>query len=383
MSGICADRVVVVTGAATAIGAGPPRAPRSRPRGAKGRGERPRRRRRGRATGARRPGPPEAVVAEIVAAGRRGGSANTSRRSPTSPARKALIDQAIETYGRLERSLVNNRGNPCANRMLTNMSEAEWERRHQGAPEGPPSPPRATTRARVTGRGPGPRPGRGRWTARIINTSSPSGIFGKHRPRPTTARAKAGNRRAFTINRVAGVGPLRRPPSTRSRPPALTRLTEDLAGFAEDRRGPPRRSPSNSPPSTSRRSWCGSASPASAGVTGPDLLGHRKSRISVRRGAGSTGPPADKGLPVDPPPNSRDVIPGLGGQGRRQRRHGWQTRAIGRPPRRFREKPALTCPPVRGFFAETGRTRTRRPPRPESPVAGPSWVVAGGATCAC
>ena len=161
-------------------------------------------------------GPAQQVVDEIVAAGGEA-VANTSDISDWDGA-KALIDQAVEAFGRLD-VLINNAG-ILRDRMLTNMSEAEWDaviKVHLKGTAGPSHHAAAYWReqskagAEVDGR--------------IINTSSPSGIYGNV-GQTNYGAAKAGiagftfiaslelARLGATVNAIA--------------PVALTRMTEGL-----------------------------------------------------------------------------------------------------------------------------------------------------------
>ena len=290
MSGICAGRVVVVTGAGNGIGRA--HALAFAAEGAKvvvndlG-GARD-------GTGASA-GPAEAVVAEIVAAGGEA-VANTSDVSDFAGA-KAMIDQPIETYGRLD-VLVNNAG-ILRDRMLTNMSEAEWD---------------AVVKVHLKGTFAPAHHAAAYWRglakageavdARIINTSSPSGIFGNV-GQTNYGAAKAGiagftviasqelGRYGVTVNAIA--------------PTALTRLTEDLAGFAEAGDAPGGLAEQLSPEHISPLVvWLGST--ASAGVTGR-IFSVTGSRITVAEGW-VNGPTADKGS-LWTPAELTDVIPDL------------------------------------------------------------------------
>jgi NAD(P)-dependent dehydrogenase (short-subunit alcohol dehydrogenase family) len=161
-------------------------------------------------------GPAQQVVDEIVAAGGEA-VANTHDISDWHGA-EALIEQAVEAFGRLD-VLVNNAG-ILRDRMLTNMSEAEWDAVitvHLKGTAGPSHHAAAYWReqskagAEVDGR--------------IINTSSPSGIYGNV-GQTNYGAAKAGiaaftviaaqelARYGVTVNAIA--------------PAALTRMTENL-----------------------------------------------------------------------------------------------------------------------------------------------------------
>jgi NAD(P)-dependent dehydrogenase (short-subunit alcohol dehydrogenase family) len=166
-------------------------------------------------------GPAQAVVDEITAAGG-AAVANTDDISTWDGAER-FINQAVEVFGGLD-VLVNNAG-ILRDRMLVNMSEAEWDSVIQVHLKGTFAPARhaaAYWRNRA-------KAGEGN-DARIINTTSVSGIYGN--PGQTNyGAAKAGiagftviaarelARYGVTVNAIA--------------PGALTRLTEDL-GLAED-----------------------------------------------------------------------------------------------------------------------------------------------------
>ena len=130
-----------------------------------------------------------------------------------------LIDQAVSTFGRLD-VLVNNAG-ILRDRMLVNMTEAEWDaviQVHLKGTFGPSHCAAAYWRDQAKAGKP--------VDARLINTTSPSGIYGN--PGQTNyGAAKAGiaaftiiaarelKRYGVTVNAVA--------------PTALTRMTEDLS----------------------------------------------------------------------------------------------------------------------------------------------------------
>jgi NAD(P)-dependent dehydrogenase (short-subunit alcohol dehydrogenase family) len=161
-------------------------------------------------------GPAQLVVDEITATGGRA-AANTDDISTWDGA-KALIDQAVDTFGGLD-VLVNNAG-ILRDRMLTSMSEGEWDAViavHLKGTFGPTRHAAEYWRNRAKN---------GETNdARVINTTSPSGLFGS--PGQTNyGSAKAGvagftviaamelQRYGVTVNAVA--------------PTALTRLTDDL-----------------------------------------------------------------------------------------------------------------------------------------------------------
>ena len=168
-------------------------------------------------------GPAHDVVAEIEAMGGEA-VANGDDISDFEGAKK-LVDQAIEHFGRLD-VVINNAG-ILRDRMLTNMTEAEWDaviKVHLKGTFGPSHHAAAYWRDRskagddVDGR--------------IINTSAPSGIYGNV-GQTNYGAAKAGiaaftviaamelERYGVTVNAIA--------------PAALTRMTENLGmGAAND-----------------------------------------------------------------------------------------------------------------------------------------------------
>ena len=161
-------------------------------------------------------GPADEVVEEIKAAGGEA-VANGSDVSDFASA-KEMVDQAVETYGRLD-VLVNNAG-ILRDRMLVNMEEKEWDAVIQVHLKGTFAPAHhAASYWRDQSKAGSPV------DARLINTTSVSGIYGN--PGQTNyGAAKAGiaaftiiasrelNRYGVTVNCIA--------------PGALTRLTEDL-----------------------------------------------------------------------------------------------------------------------------------------------------------
>jgi NAD(P)-dependent dehydrogenase (short-subunit alcohol dehydrogenase family) len=163
-------------------------------------------------------GPAQQVVDEIRALGGEA-EANTDDVSSFAGA-KALIDQAVETFGGLD-VVVNNAG-ILRDRMLVNMSEEEWDavvKVHLKGTFGPTRHAAEYWRERSK---------RGEESvARVINTSSPSGIYGNV-GQANYGAAKAGiaaftviaakelGRYGVTVNAVA--------------PAALTRMTEGI-GF--------------------------------------------------------------------------------------------------------------------------------------------------------
>jgi NAD(P)-dependent dehydrogenase (short-subunit alcohol dehydrogenase family) len=162
-------------------------------------------------------GPAEEVVADIKAAG---GEAivNADDVSDWQGAER-MIRQAVDTFGGLD-AVVNNAG-ILRDRMLVNMTEAEWDaviKVHLKGTFGPTHFAAAYWRDRSKQTG---RP----VNARIVNTTSVSGIYG-NAGQTNYGAAKAGiaaltiiaarelGRYGITVNAVA--------------PGALTRMTEDL-----------------------------------------------------------------------------------------------------------------------------------------------------------
>jgi NAD(P)-dependent dehydrogenase (short-subunit alcohol dehydrogenase family) len=166
-------------------------------------------------TGASR-GPAQEVVDEIEKAG---GEAIANGADVSDFAGAAeMIAQAIQSYGRLD-VLVNNAG-ILRDRMLVNMTEAEWDaviKVHLKGTFAPSHHAAAYWRDRT-------KQGE-RVEARLINTTSVSGIYG-NAGQTNYGAAKAGiaaltiiaarelGRYGITVNAIA--------------PGALTRLTEDL-----------------------------------------------------------------------------------------------------------------------------------------------------------
>jgi NAD(P)-dependent dehydrogenase (short-subunit alcohol dehydrogenase family) len=168
-------------------------------------------------------GPAQEVVDEIVAAGGRA-VANTDDISDWDGAGR-LIAQAVDTFGRLD-VLVNNAG-ILRDRMLVNMTEAEWDaviKVHLKGTAGPSHHAAVHWRQRTKD---------GESTqGRIINTSSPSGIYGN--PGQTNYGAAKAGIAAFTV--IAAMELARYGVTVNAiAPAALTRMTENLGmGSAPD-----------------------------------------------------------------------------------------------------------------------------------------------------
>jgi NAD(P)-dependent dehydrogenase (short-subunit alcohol dehydrogenase family) len=207
-----------------------------------------------------------------------------------------LINTAVETFGRLD-VLVNNAG-ILRDRMLVNMSDGEWDAVIKVHLRGTFAPTRwAAAYWREQSKAGQPV------DARIINTSSPSGIYGNV-GQANYGAAKAGiaaftvitsmelGRYGITVNAVA--------------PAALTRMTESLAGVAASAAESDefnRMAPDNIAPLVV---WLGSAE--SKDITGRvfNVVG---GHISVAEGW-HEGPTADKETRWDPA-ELGSVIPGL------------------------------------------------------------------------
>lgn len=168
-------------------------------------------------------GPAQEVVDEIRAAGGEA-VANTDDISTWAGA-EALIDQAIAAFGDLH-VVINNAG-ILRDRMLTNMSEAEWDaviKVHLKGTAGPSHFAAAYWRERSKAGDD--------VDARIINTSSPSGIYGN--PGQTNYGAAKAGIAAFTV--IAAMELARYGVTVNAiAPAALTRMTENLGmGQASD-----------------------------------------------------------------------------------------------------------------------------------------------------
>jgi NAD(P)-dependent dehydrogenase (short-subunit alcohol dehydrogenase family) len=196
-------------------------------------------------------GPAQEVVDEIVAAGGQA-VANTDDVSDFAGAEK-LVGTGIEAFGKVD-VLINNAG-ILRDRMLVNMTEAEWDSVIRVHLKGTFAPShfvanhfrdRSKAGEQVDGR--------------IINTTSPSGIYGNV-GQTNYGTAKAGiasftiiaakelGRYGVTVNAIA--------------PAALTRMTEDLGMGQLTDEAKEEMSPRHIAPIV-----CWLASPLSAGVTG-------------------------------------------------------------------------------------------------------------------
>jgi NAD(P)-dependent dehydrogenase (short-subunit alcohol dehydrogenase family) len=291
VTGICAGRVAIVTGAGRGIGRG--HALELARQGAhvvvndlggsvSGSGS--------------DAGPAQAVVDEIEAAGGVG-VANTDDVADWDGARR-LVEQAVEVFGRLD-VLVNNAG-ILRDRMLFNMTEDEWD---------------AVIRVHLKGTFAPLRHAAAYWRerdkagdthdARVVNTSSTSGLFANP-GQSNYGAAKSGiaslsiiaakelGRHGVTVNAIA--------------PGARTRMTENLGGGraapAEGEWDP--RAPENVAPLVA---WL--ASSESAGITGQVFL-VGGGRLAVAEGW-RRGPGVDRGARWDPA-ELGTVVPDLVGQ---------------------------------------------------------------------
>ena len=168
------------------------------------------------------PGPAHEVVAEIVAMG---GQAVVNGADVTNfDDAGAMVRQAIDTFGRLD-VLVNNAG-ILRDRMIFSMSEAEWDDIVSVHLKGHFCPTRhAAAYWREQSKAGEPV------DARIINTSSPSGLYG-NAGQTNYAAAKAGIA-GFTL--VAALELARLGVTSNClAPTALTRLVEPLMGGADN-----------------------------------------------------------------------------------------------------------------------------------------------------
>ena len=170
-------------------------------------------------------GPAHDVVAEIKAAGGEA-VANGADVSDFAQA-KGMIDQAVSTFGKLD-VVINNAG-ILRDRMLVNMTEAEWDaviKVHLKGTFAPAHHAAAYWRDRSKEIG-------GSVDARLINTSSVSGIYGNI-GQTNYGAAKMGIA-AFTIIAARELGRYGVTVNAIA-PGALTRLTEDLGGPVTDER---------------------------------------------------------------------------------------------------------------------------------------------------
>ena len=166
-------------------------------------------------------GPAETVAEEVRAAGGEA-VANTDDISDWAGAER-LVQQAVDTFGRLD-VLVNNAG-ILRDRMLVNMEEAEWDSVIKVHLKGTFAPSRhaaAYWRDRSKAGD--------EVDARIINTTSVSGIYGN--PGQTNYGAAKMGIGAFTIIAAKELGRYGVTVNAIA-PGALTRMTEGLGGFRQ------------------------------------------------------------------------------------------------------------------------------------------------------
>jgi NAD(P)-dependent dehydrogenase (short-subunit alcohol dehydrogenase family) len=184
-------------------------------------------------------GPAQDVVDEIKAMGGEA-LANTDDISDWDGAER-LVRSAVDTFGGLD-VLINNAG-ILRDRMLTNMSEAEWDAVIKVHLKGTFAPSRhAAAYWRERSKAGEPNDGR------IINTSSPSGIYGNV-GQTNYGAAKELGRYGVTVNAIA--------------PAALTRMTEGLGMGSASEEIKEQMSPAHIAPIV-----CWLASSESAHVTG-------------------------------------------------------------------------------------------------------------------
>jgi NAD(P)-dependent dehydrogenase (short-subunit alcohol dehydrogenase family) len=273
MSGICAGRVVVVTGAGRGLGRA--HALAFAAEGARvvvndlGVG----------LDGTPHPDSPAArVAAEIREAG--GEAIAHTADIATSEGAASLVAAALETYGRLD-TLVNNAGF-LRDRMLVNLTDDDWDavvRVHLRGHFLPLKHAAAHWRAETKA---GRRP-----VARIVNTSSGAGLLGSVGQANYSA-AKAG---IVALTLVAAAELARYGVQVNAiAPAARTRMTEHT--FADTMAAPTTGFDTMAPENVSPLVvWLGS--PASAGVTGR-VFETEGGRITVMEGW-HPGPTADKG----------------------------------------------------------------------------------------
>ena len=171
-------------------------------------------------------GPAEAVAAEITAAGGTA-VANTADISSWSGA-ESLIQQAIDTFGGID-VVVNNAG-IVRDRMLATMSEEEWDRVIDVNLKGT-----FLTSRHAAGYWRSQVKGGAEVSGRIINTSSPSGIYGN--VGQTNYGASKAGVATFTITasrELANYGVT----VNAIAPMALSRMTESLGDVFDGDEGP-------------------------------------------------------------------------------------------------------------------------------------------------
>ena len=235
-------------------------------------------------------GAAQAVVDAITTAG--GVAVANTSNIATHAGAKELVDQAIAEFGDIH-AVVNNAG-ILRDRMLVNMTEDEWDAViavHLKGTYGVMHHAAAYWRDQS-------KAGK-QVDARIINTSSASGVFG-NLGQSNYGAAKAG----IAAMTIITAGELARYGVTVNAisPTALTRMTEDLDRFkAED-------AAQELPPAGISPLVVWLASEASAGVTGR-VFGVRGGRITVFEGW-VNGPFAETDGIWDPAALT-EVVPGL------------------------------------------------------------------------
>ncbi len=248
-------------------------------------------------------GPAGQVVDEILAMGSKA-VANGDDVADVDGA-KRLIDTAVDTFGGLD-VVVNNAG-ILRDRMIVNMTADEWDAVIRVHLRGTFAPMRAAveywrnrTKSGETN------------DARVINTTSPSGIYGNV-GQANYGAAKAGiaamtvitsmelGRYGVTVNAIA--------------PAALTRMTENLGGFERSLKADEfdANDPDNIAPLVV---WLGSP-----GVKGHHRPGVQRARGPHQRRRGMGGRPGGgQGRPLGPG-RARCRRARARGPGRAQRRH--------------------------------------------------------------
>ena len=228
-------------------------------------------------------GPAQAVVDEIEAAGGVA-VANTDDVADWDGARR-MIEQAVEVFGGLD-VLVNNAG-ILRDRMLFNMSEDEWDaviRVHLKGTFAPMRWAAAYWRDRAKAGDPA--------DARIINTSSTSGLFAN----PGQGNYGAAKSGIASLTQIAAKELARHGVTANAiAPGARTRMTENLGG------GRPKPAAGEWDPSAPENvaplvTWL--ASPESAGITGQVFL-VGGGRVAVAQ-TWRRGPGVDNGARWDP-----------------------------------------------------------------------------------
>ena len=165
--------------------------------------------------------PAQSVVDEVVALG--GEAVVNGANVADYDDAKAMIDQAIETYGGID-ILINNAG-ILRDRMIFKMEESDWDAVIAVHLKGTFNPISHASKYWREQSKAGNQP-----DARIINTSSPSGIYGNV-GQSNYGAAKAGIASMTTIvaMELANYGVT----VNAIAPAAFTRMTENLPGFSD------------------------------------------------------------------------------------------------------------------------------------------------------